>query len=218
MPAQSVAARFQSLATYLGAQDDETLDELQADACKTAASWLPESLDFEAAAELTSIIKKKAFTSAQKKDLLGRVKSKCLNLLPASVSTGGRVKGQCFMNLPNFFAKAFWKAAPSLSCGQRFGYIVTTAIQLGGRSLSEHSKALIMLMSLGDNWNRISHDRAMQWECYKGLNAEILSRMSKLPPPLVDIRVLPSTWEELPEQLKSKIEAWKTQHVFFVSF
>ncbi len=58
MPAQSVAARFQSLATYLGAQDDETLDEVQADACKTAASWLPESLDFEAAAELTSIIKK----------------------------------------------------------------------------------------------------------------------------------------------------------------
>ena len=29
MPAQSVAARFQSLATYLGAQDAETLDELQ---------------------------------------------------------------------------------------------------------------------------------------------------------------------------------------------
>ena len=95
MPAQSVAARFQSLAVYLGAQeDDETLDDIQADACKTAASWLPESLDFEAAAELTSIIKKMAFTSAQKKDLLGRVKSKCLNLLPASVSTGGRVKGQ----------------------------------------------------------------------------------------------------------------------------
>lgn len=207
MPPQSVAARFQSLATYLGAQDDETLEELQSDACKTCASWLPESLDFEAAAELTSIIKKMAFTSAQKKDLLGKVKTKCLNMKPASVSTGGRVKGQCFMNLPNFFSKAFWKSAPSLSCGQRFGYMVATSIALGGRSLSEHSKALILLMSLGDNWNRISHDRAMQWECYKSLNVEILSRMAKLPPPLVDIRVLPHTWQELPEQLQSSIEA-----------
>jgi hypothetical protein len=210
MPPLSVAARFKSLATYLNAQDEDTIQELQSDACKTAASWLPESLDFEAAAELTSIIRSMAFTSAQKKDLLDKVKNRCLNVLPASVSTGGRVKGQCFMNLPNFFSKAFWKAAPSLSCGQRFGYIVATAIALGGRSLSEYSKALIMLMSLGDTWNRIAHDRASQWESYKSLNAEILRRMAKLPAPLVDIRVLPATWEELPEQLKSSIEACQT--------
>jgi hypothetical protein len=38
----------------------------------------------------------------------------------------------------------------------------------------------------------------------------LLRRMAKLPAPLVDIRVLPATWEELPEQLKSSIEACQT--------
>ena len=208
MPPQSVAVRFQSLANYLAAQDDESLEELRSDAAKTCASWLPESLDFEAAAELTGIIKKMAFSQEQKKGLLDTVKTKCLNVRPLSnAGNAGRAKTQDYMNLPMFFSKAFWKAAPSLSCGQRFGYVLTVAIALGGRSLSEHSKALILLMSLGDNWNRIAHDKAMQWECYRGLNVEILSRMSKLPPPEVHIQVLPRTWQELPEQLKSSIEA-----------
>lgn len=189
-------------------QAQSELGRLLSDAAQTVAAWIPEpgTLDFDSAAELTSIIKAMPLTAEQKASLCEKVKQSCMSTATMQGERTGRVKGQCYLNLPNYFSKAFWRHAPNLSCGQRFSYVLSVAIRGGARVLSEHSKALIMVLSLGSTWDRVGQDRALQWETYKALNKEIKKRMQGLPPPAEVVRVLPPSWQQLPDELKANLE------------
>ena len=199
MPPPCVVDRLNSLQRYLQANTDDA--KLLLDAADTVRAMLPQQLDFDQAAEVTAIIKGMPLKAEAKGELQQIVRSRCMGGSSHAASIGtGRAKGQDFESLPNFFSKKFWRLASQMSAQERFGYILQVVIALGGRNLSEYSKALIMVLCIAEDVG--SMDGAALYCHYKSYNTMILDKLKSLPEPSFDVKSLPPDFHSLPQELQ----------------
>ncbi len=199
MPPPSCVDRLSSFQRYLQTNAEDA--KLLLDAADTVKTMLPLRLSFDQAAEVSAVIKGMPLNAGAKGELQQTVRSRCMGGSSHAASIcSGRAKGQDFESLPNFFSKKFWRLAGQMSSQERFEYILQVVIALGGRNVSEFSKALIMVLCIAEDVS--SMDGAALYCSYKSYNTMITNKLKNLAEPSINVASLPPDFHSLPQELQ----------------
>jgi hypothetical protein len=184
---------FQDTPVFASAQEEQFIH---------AMNVIQESdFDFEMAADAVQQVKLMPFDSVQMTALINGLRAQVRTSTPGQSSA--RRCTQDYLNLPNFFTKRYWVQAPGMQQQERLTEILAVATKAGMRCPTEHSKAMILILTLGEDFERLSGPQ--KHEAYKVVAKEVNAECNKAPnlphawvdtlPLFVDF--LPAAWRDM---------------------
>ena len=175
-PKAQLTAQLQGISRFLKTMQKDSPLQFQEEQQVQTESILKliriATLDLVAAASALNALNDVPITSTQR--------SRCIEALRSKANEPSVRKQQDFMNIPNHLSKAWWQRYDQTPSDQRLLELNMTAGALGMRAPSEFTKALFMVVAVGESLTKLTPPQ--QHALYKQVSSNISVFCSRLPP------------------------------------